>query len=125
MKALRPEWTVGLLTAVALTDLARLEVDFLAVKQSLATRRFVRAAHAAGKQVHAWTVNDAVGMSALIGRGVDSLITDEPALAVRVLEQRKHLGSAERLLAGIADSFGVLPEMKVDRAELAEPAEPG
>jgi glycerophosphoryl diester phosphodiesterase len=117
MKVLRPRWTVGLLTAVTLTDLVRLEVDFLAVQQSLATRRFVRAAHAADKQVYAWTVNEAVGMSALIGRGVDRIITDEPALAARVLAQRKELGSAERLLAGIADVFGLVPEEKVDATD--------
>jgi len=50
-------------------------------------------------------VNDAVGMSVVFGRGVDAIITDEPALAVLVLEQRMELNPAERLLMHLTDVF--------------------
>jgi glycerophosphoryl diester phosphodiesterase len=52
-----------------------------------ATRRLIRTAHAGGALVFAWTVNDAPTMRLLLDRGVDGLITDEPALAVRVLAE--------------------------------------
>ncbi|SPH16982.1 Glycerophosphodiester phosphodiesterase [Defluviimonas aquaemixtae] len=52
------------------------------------TRRFVRAARARGIQVHVWTVDDEVGMEALIDIGVDGLMTDRPTLLKQVLERR-------------------------------------
>jgi glycerophosphoryl diester phosphodiesterase len=38
----------------------------------------VRRAHAAGKEVHVWTVNRADVALRMIERGVDNLITDDP-----------------------------------------------
>lgn len=106
LKELRPRWTVGLLTATAVGDLTTLEVDFLAVNSTLATHAFVRRAHRRGRQVYAWTVNDPVQMFRMMNRGVDGLITDEPALAKRVIERRAELSTAERLLVGLAFAFG-------------------
>ncbi len=105
MKSLRPEWTVGLLTAVAAGDLTRLDADFLAVNLKIANRRFVQTAHGRDKQVFAWTVNDPLIMSTLIGRGVDNLITDKPALARSVLRQREEMSSVERLLVELGGTW--------------------
>ena len=44
--------------------------------------RFVKAAHAAGKVVEAWTVNEPADMRRLLEWGVNDLITDRPDLAV-------------------------------------------
>jgi glycerophosphoryl diester phosphodiesterase len=54
----------------------------------MASHRVVAAAHAGGALVIPWTVNDEVAMRALLDRGVDGLMTDEPALLRRVLEER-------------------------------------
>jgi len=35
--------------------------------------------------VHAWTINDAVEMQALLAVGVDAIMTDVPAVAARIL----------------------------------------
>jgi len=110
MKQLRPKWTVGLLTAVAFGDLTKEEADFVAVSVDIATRSFIRSAHDAGKEVHVWTVNDAITMSTMIGRGADNLITDEPALARSVLTQRKTMNSMERLLIEAAMFFKAQPK---------------
>ncbi len=56
-----------------------------------------------------WTVNDPVHMSRMVGRGVDGLITDEPALANRVLAERAELSSLERLLLEAALWLGAVP----------------
>ena len=85
MKSLRPQWKVGLLMSVSAGDLQQVEADFLAVNARFADRRMIRQAHDAGKEVYVWTVNDAVTMSTLIGRGVDGLLTDRPQLARSVL----------------------------------------
>ena len=116
MKALRPDWTTGILTSVVMGDLMRMEADFLAVNSGMANRRFVRAAHRAGKSVFTWTVNDAMGMSAMMDLGVDSIITDDPQLARNVLEYRAELNPVERLLVGLAVYFGGVKESSEDNA---------
>ncbi len=111
MKSLRPAWKVGLLTSVAIGDLTKENADFLAVNAGLATRDFIRSAHARQKEVHVWTVNDAVTMSTMIGRGADSLITDKPALARSVLDMRAQMSVPERLLLELATMLGSVPEI--------------
>ena len=106
IRALRPDWKIGLLSATSLGQLARLDADFLAVAMRMATGQFVRRAHKAGKQVFVWTVNDAASMSRMISLGVDGIITDEPELARRVLEVRTELSPVERLLINTELLFG-------------------
>lgn len=106
LQALRPDWTTGLLAAKAIGDLTRLDVDFLAVNQNMATPGFIRRAHRAGKKVFVWTVNDGLSMSRMASMGVDGVITDEPALARDILAQRAQLSSTERLLLSAAMFFG-------------------
>jgi glycerophosphoryl diester phosphodiesterase len=110
VRRLRPDWTLGLLTATAVGDLTRLDADFLAVHTGLVRPSFVRAAHKSGKKVFAWTVNDPVQMATMIGRGVDSLITDEPALAGTVIRELSEMNPVERLMVELSLWFGVKPK---------------
>jgi glycerophosphoryl diester phosphodiesterase len=41
--------------------------------------------HAAGKRINAWTVNTETDMKRMIGFGVDGIITDDPALALKII----------------------------------------
>jgi len=106
IRALRPDWTIGLLSATAIGNLASLDVDFLAVATGMASPGFVRRSHEQGKQVFVWTVNDAVSLSRMMSLGVDGVITDEPALAREVIAERADLNPAERLLMHTAILFG-------------------
>lgn len=106
IRTLRPSWVIGLLSAKAIGNLARLDVDFLAVNMGMATPRFIRRARSAGKQVFVWTVNDPVSMSRMMSLGVDGIITDEPEMARNVLADRSGLSSVERLLVHTAVLFG-------------------
>ena len=115
IKALRPEWTVGLLTAVKVGDLTKVKADFLAVNSKLATRSFIRSAHDQGKQVYAWTLNDPVTMSTMISRGVDNVITDHPEMARRVLDERAEMSPVERVLVEFAFLFGAVSKGSEDQ----------
>ncbi|HSN72150.1 MAG TPA: glycerophosphodiester phosphodiesterase, partial [Steroidobacteraceae bacterium] len=114
-RALRPDWPVGVLMARGLGRTSELDADFLAVNAGMARRHFIRAAHAAGKQVYVWTINDPVAMSSMVSLGVDALITDEPALARRVLAERTELNAAERLLLHAAHRFDWLEPRSTGR----------
>ena len=52
---------------------------------TIADRRFVERAHDAGLAVNVWTVNDVETIIRMAGYGVDGIITDDPALALRAL----------------------------------------
>ena len=93
-----PEIEVGFIAASTITDITVLDVDFLAVSTSMATRGFVRAAQRDGKEVHVWTVNDRAGMLRMIELGVDNIMTDDPALLREVLAERASLTDVEKLL---------------------------
>ena len=107
MKALRPDWRVGLLAATALGDLTRLPGDFLAVSSRLATPAFIARARRAGRDVYVWTVNDPLAMSRFASLGAAGLITDHPGRARSVLVARAEMTLAERLALLAADLFGL------------------
>ena len=115
VRAMRPDLRNGVLAATAVGDLAGLETDFLAVSLGLVTPELIRSAHAVGKDVYAWTVNDPLTMSRVISQGLDGLITDEPAVARKVLADRAKLSTPERLLLWLVDRFGVKPEPEAVR----------
>jgi glycerophosphoryl diester phosphodiesterase len=109
IRELRPDWRVGLLSSVALGNVTKLDLDFLGLNARTTSRKLVRQAHRRGVQVHVWTVNDPVDMSTLLARGVDGLITDDPAMARRVLAERAAASFGEKLLLDLAGILGRKP----------------
>jgi glycerophosphoryl diester phosphodiesterase len=54
---------------------------------------YVERAHAAGKEIHVWTVNRPRDMDLVIERGVDAIITDFPGEVLRRLGRRKPISA--------------------------------
>jgi glycerophosphoryl diester phosphodiesterase len=106
--ALRPAWTRGLLNTASIGDLTRLDLDFLALNSRAASLAMINRAHKQEMKVYVWTINDPVQMSVMMSRGVDGIITDEPALARQVMELRKQLTPFGRLIVWIAGETGFL-----------------
>ncbi len=107
-KELRPNWPHGLLNTTSLGDLTSLDLDFLALNSIAASWAMINTAHKHGMDIYVWTVNDPVQMSVMMSRGVDGIITDNPALVRKVLELRENISPIGRLLVWIAGEIGVL-----------------
>jgi len=115
--ALRPHWTYGLLNAVAIGDLTRLDVDFLALTAGATTVPMIRRTHKGGMKIYAWTIDDPVQMWVMMSRGVDGIITDQVALANRVKELRAEVTPVGRFIVWIAAEVGLLRGMEVSSSE--------
>ncbi|MGB5705711.1 MAG: glycerophosphodiester phosphodiesterase [Arenicellales bacterium] len=98
IRALRPDWTVGLLSATAIGDLTQFDTDFLAASKGMVTPNFVRGAHDAGKEVFVWTINDPISLFRMLVYGVDGVITDEPEMIRRTMTALSTLSTTQQLL---------------------------
>jgi glycerophosphoryl diester phosphodiesterase len=67
---------------------AALQIPHRRGRITVATRGLVRRAHAAGRHVHVWTIDDAAEMRSLLDRGVDGLFTDRTDILKAVLVER-------------------------------------
>jgi len=73
---------------VRLEEVGCMQVPVAVRGVRLVDRRFVRAAHERGIQVHVWTVDDPALMHELLDLGVDGIMTDRPVVLREVLEER-------------------------------------
>ena len=69
-------------------DFAAFQIPHRRLRLRVVTPGLVRRAHAVGKQVHVWTVDDPDEMRSLLDRGVDGLFTDRTDLLKDVLVAR-------------------------------------
>jgi glycerophosphoryl diester phosphodiesterase len=89
-------WEIGIFyisSRFRLEHLARPAYDALQVPLRhrgipLVTPRFLKAAHANGVRVDAWTINQADEMRRLLDLGVDVIMTDRPGTMAEVLENQ-------------------------------------
>lgn len=74
--------------AGALRSVDALQIPAAMGPVSLLGERHLRAAHAAGKLVHVWTINEPAQMAALLDLGVDGIVTDRADLLKQLLVER-------------------------------------
>jgi glycerophosphoryl diester phosphodiesterase len=116
VESLEPRLSTGHIVTAAVGNVLRSEADFLSLNSARASTSLVRKAHAAGKGVHVWTVNEPEVMLRMIERGVDNIITDDPALLARVIEERRGLSRPALLGLRLRVLFDIPPR------ELTDPA---
>lgn len=89
-----PRFAVALLTAVlrggplvrsALRGLHAVQIPTRAIGIDTVSPARIRAFHAAGVEVHVWTINDETEMRRLLQLGVDGLVTDRADRAIEVV----------------------------------------
>lgn len=118
VESLEPSLKTGHIITTAVGNVVRTEADFVSLNAAQATPSLIRRAHAAGKEVHVWTVNQPELMLRMIERGVDNVITDDPALLVRVMQGRRDLTQAEILGLRLRVLFSRPPRELTDPAEV-------
>jgi glycerophosphoryl diester phosphodiesterase len=109
VKSLEPALATGQIVTAAVGDVARTGADFVSLNSAKATPALVRRAHAAGKSVHVWTVDKPEVMLSMIERGVDNIITNDPALLAKVMRDRNTLSAPEKLGLRLRVLFGEPP----------------
>jgi len=114
VRSLEPRLRTGHIITASVGNVLRTEADFLSLNSAQARASLVRRAHRAGKDVHVWTVNDPEVMLRMIERGVDNIITDDPALVARVMRERNALDTAEILALRLRVLFARPPRALTD-----------
>jgi len=117
---IEPRLQTGHIVTAAVGDVVRTPADFLSLSSARATPSLIRRAHAAGKEVHAWTVNEPEVMLRMIEAGVDNVITDDPALLARVIRDRQALSPPEMLGLRLRVLFGNTPPELTDPAAVEQ-----
>jgi glycerophosphoryl diester phosphodiesterase len=120
IRGIEPGLKTGRIVTAAVGDIADIPADFASLNAARATPVLVRHLHARGKQVHVWTVNTPDAILVMMERGVDNLITDDPALARRVISERAALGTSERLALRLRVLFD-RPPREVTHSEAVKP----
>lgn len=115
-KRLRPDWTVGVLSAVAVGRLADMEADFLAISGRSATRDLLGRARQRQKPVYVWTIDSEPALLHYLSLGVDGIITNRPDAARRTREFYQELSPAERLLLEASLRLGIVPFLPTELA---------
>ncbi|MBP1567379.1 MAG: hypothetical protein J6U36_01930, partial [Oscillospiraceae bacterium] len=99
VKEMRPELRTGYISNMLYGDPTSLKyADFFSVKFAVVNENFVRSAHNAGKEVHVWTVNTKPLINRMKGMDVDSIITDNPVLARKILSRKNDRKSLAEIL---------------------------
>ncbi len=98
VRRIAPEIKLGLILAIGIGHLRRVDVDFVALARRLATPAVIRQLTASGRKVHVWTLDDDASIARAMLDGADNIITGDPLRAVRVREWFSRLNGPERAL---------------------------
>ena len=93
VKRIAPSMKTVYISSLAFGDPAGLDfADGISVEATFATRELTGAAHRAGMDISAWTINDIWRAQEMIASGVDNIITDDVITIRQVVESAKDTG---------------------------------
>ncbi len=132
VRRVAPRIKLGLILATGVGNLNRVDVDFVALSQRLATRAVIRQLAAHGREVHVWTLDDDAGMARAMLNGADNLITGDTRRGVRMRAWFEDLNEPQRILlrvgyslsAGWMRLIGAGGWSGAPASDQADPAEP-
>ncbi|RUS47389.1 glycerophosphodiester phosphodiesterase [Cohnella sp. AR92] len=81
IREIDPEIKIGRILYFALGSLSSMDVDFYTIEKVMLTDAFVNRAHADGREVWVWTVNERQDMKEVLKFQIDGMITDYPEKA--------------------------------------------
>jgi glycerophosphoryl diester phosphodiesterase len=105
VRRIAPDIKLGLIVATGVGSLRQVNVDFLALSRRLATPAVIRQLHAAGREVHVWTLDDQASIARAMLDGGDNIITSDTLLAIKVRDWFGGLSELQRMLLRIGRSF--------------------
>lgn len=106
IKKIAPEIRTGYIMTMTYGSISKVSAaDFFSVKYTYVDEKFVREAHALGKEVHAWTVNYRGDVKRMLDMGVDNVITDDPVMVRKV--QNQESGSPVGYLELLCYALGI------------------
>lgn len=103
LRRMAPELKIGWIASARLGNLARQDIDFLAVEHSRITPALLSEARRRGLEIHAWTVNRPSVMQRMLHLDVDNVITDDPLMARRKIGQYESLSDIEIVILRLHD----------------------
>ena len=75
---------------VGIGDIETLDAaDIISIQQTFATYQNIERIHSAGKHVFVWTVNEQDTMEELVNLNVDAILTNDPNLCKKVIDDRQ------------------------------------
>ena len=88
VREVNPAVLTAYTSAVGIGSIESLEAaDIISIQQTFATYENVERIHDAGKRVFVWTVNEEDTMKDLVSLNVDAILTNDPVLCKKVLDQ--------------------------------------
>ncbi|WP_431279225.1 glycerophosphoryl diester phosphodiesterase membrane domain-containing protein [Leifsonia poae] len=109
LKERRPELRVGYTIAMSIGAVPQLDCDFYVIEQASFNTGFLADAHAEGKPVYVWTVNDPVTIRKLMRDRVDGIVTDIPNVAE---ESRTQFDRTDETALHVADALSYLDALR-------------
>jgi glycerophosphoryl diester phosphodiesterase len=110
VKGLAPDAKVGYFVSVEMGDFLSLQIDWLAPRHTLVSRKVVLESRARGIPVLAWTVDDPMRIVELLELGVDGIITNEPTRTRQVVDSYFRIPVSLRSLLRFRRLWGALAE---------------
>ncbi|WP_438761644.1 glycerophosphoryl diester phosphodiesterase membrane domain-containing protein [Enterococcus sp. AZ194] len=98
LKTVVPAFKVGYILPFNIVGPPVTSADFLTMEYSTINRNFIDSAHADGKKVFAWTVNDKDAMNRMMFYGVDGLVTDQMDLLNQTIHSSEETTYSDKLV---------------------------